>query len=119
MALSKNEKVEGYLNNLKKIEPLRIKTLLKIRKIFLDTFPQLGERIMYGGIVFFMDEDLISGIFVSKNHITIEFGRGYQMNDPDQLLEGKGKYRRHLKIKSREDVAGKRVAYFVKQAVDE
>jgi len=119
MALSKNEKVEGYLNNLKKIEPARVKTMIKIRKIFFDTFPQMSEKIMYGGIVFFLDDELISGIFVSKNHMTIEFGRGYQMDDPDQLLEGKGKYRRHLKIKSHGDIAGKRVPHFVKQAVDE
>ena len=39
------------------------------------------------------------------------------MKDPNKLLEGKGKYRRHLKIKCKEDIEHKDVAFFVKQAV--
>ena len=38
------------------------------------------------------------------------------MKDPKKLLEGTGKFRRHLKIKSFEDVSDKEVAFFVKQA---
>jgi hypothetical protein len=39
------------------------------------------------------------------------------MKDPYDRLEGKGKYRRHLKIKKREDITSKETAFFVKQAV--
>jgi hypothetical protein len=39
------------------------------------------------------------------------------MKDPYNRLEGKGKYRRHLKIIKREDVLSKETAVFVKQAV--
>lgn len=60
---------------------------------------------------------MISGVFAYENHITIEFSRGYLMKDPDAVLEGKGKYRRHLKIRIHEDIKNKDVAFFVKQAV--
>ena len=39
------------------------------------------------------------------------------MKDPNKLLEGSGKFRRHLKIKSKEDISNKDVDFFVKQAV--
>ncbi|MEO9885943.1 MAG: DUF1801 domain-containing protein [Balneola sp.] len=54
---------------------------------------------------------------MNKNHITLEFSKGFLMNDPDDVLEGSGKYRRHLKIKTYEDIENKDVTFFVKQAI--
>jgi hypothetical protein len=54
---------------------------------------------------------------VNKNHITIEFSKGFLMEDPDSNLEGKGKYRRHLKILNEEDILNKNVAFFIRQAM--
>lgn len=39
------------------------------------------------------------------------------MNDPNKFLEGSGKFRKHLKIKTEEDVWNKDVTFFVKQAI--
>ena len=39
------------------------------------------------------------------------------MNDPKKLLEGTGKFRRHLKIRSLSDIKDKKVEFFVKQIV--
>ncbi len=69
---------------------------------------------MYGGIMFSLDGDL-GGLFVRKNHISFEFTEGFLMNDPKGMLEGKGKYRRHLKIRTLADIANKDVEFFVKQ----
>ncbi|MDX9800282.1 MAG: DUF1801 domain-containing protein [Spirochaetia bacterium] len=52
-----------------------------------------------------------------KNHIFFEFINGYQFNDPQKILEGTGKFRRHLKIMSIADVEIKEVDFFVKQAL--
>jgi hypothetical protein len=76
----------------------------------------LDESMMYGGIMFSLDEDF-GGIFVRKNHISFEFGNGYTMKDPDKLLEGTGKFRRHLKIIAFSDIEDKKVEFFVRQAV--
>ena len=72
---------------------------------------------MYGGIIFSYNTKMISGIFVYKKHISLEFSLGFLMKDPDGLLEGKGKYRRHLKLYSLDDVTKKKIAYYVEQAV--
>ncbi len=118
MEISKNEKVNIFLSDLKMIDTDRFETVIEVRKIIFNTFPNISETIMYGGIIFFFDAEMFSGLFVNENHITLEFSRGYLMKDPDKRLEGKGKYRRHLKIRINEDIADKKVAVFVKQAIE-
>ena len=57
------------------------------------------------------------GLFVRKYHISFEFSNGIIMKDPNNFLEGIGKFRRHLKIRTKIDIENKDVAFFVKQAV--
>lgn len=90
--------------------------LQKLRDIVFSVYPDTTERMMYGGIMFSQKEDF-GGIFVSKKHISFEFGNGYSMQDPDKVLEGTGKFRRHLKITFLNDIENKNVVFFVKQAV--
>ncbi|MDX1700014.1 MAG: DUF1801 domain-containing protein, partial [Melioribacteraceae bacterium] len=74
------------------------------------------EKMMYGGIMFSLTEDY-AGIFARKNHVSFEFGNGFKMNDPNKVLEGGGKYRRYLKLRSLTDIKDKEVEFFVEQAV--
>ena len=94
-------------------------TMRKIREETENKNLQLietNERIMYGGIMFSFKSDF-GGLFVRKNHISFEFGFGVYMDDPYNVLEGSGKLRRHLKIRSLADIEDKKVDFFVKQAL--
>lgn len=117
MRKAQGEEVQSFLNGIKMVDGEKYKSLIEIREIVFETFPEAKEKFMYGGIVFFLNSELFSGIFVNKKHITIEFSNGHLMKDPYDRLEGKGKYRRHLKILKREDVLSKQTAFFIKQAV--
>lgn len=112
-----NKEVQTFLDATRAMSPVKYDSITEIREIFLEFHPATEEKIMYGGITFFLNNELFGGIFISKNHISIEFSNGYQMNDPNKHLEGKGKYRRHLKIRTREDVQTKVVSYYIKQAI--
>lgn len=114
---SKNNEVQNFLEEVNLIDPEKFTPLLELREIIFNIYPQVDERIMYGGIMFSLKSEDFSGLFVRKNHISIEFSNGYKMNDPKKFLEGSGKFRRHLKIKDYSDVKNKNVAYFVKQAL--
>jgi len=72
--------------------------------------------MMYGGIMFSLEDDF-GGLFVRKNHVSFEFGSGVTMDDPDNILEGIGKFRRHLKIRSLADIKDKKVEFFVEQSM--
>ncbi len=102
MASSKNEKVQNFLNDLKSVDIESFDTVTEMRQIIFDAFPESEEKIMYGGIVFFFKTEMFSGIFVYKNHVTLELSNGFLMKDPNGYLEGKGKYRRHIKIREKQ-----------------
>ena len=114
---SKDEKVQKFLDGLMLSDPEKYDSLLTMRKMVFDIHSHTEERMMYGGIMFSLNGEDYSGLFVRKNHISFEFGEGYKMEDPHSLLEGSGKFRRHLKIKSFTDIEHKEVAFFVKQAI--
>lgn len=74
----------------------------------------------YGGLVFEaqagVHRSIFCGIFEFTAHVGLEFNRGAQLGDPDGLLEGNGRYRKHIKLRSVEDIAARGVAGFVAQA---
>lgn len=82
--------------------------------------PSAGRRSMYGGSVFELEPDnhstMVCGHFVYKNHVSLEFSNGYQLSDPNGVLEGKGKYRRHIKLTRQADIDEKAVRSFLEQA---
>ncbi len=117
MKKSENEEVQKFLDEIQLIDAEKSDILIEIHEIIFSHFPKTDERIMYGGIVFFLNDEMFSGLFLNKKHITLEFSKGFLLEDPNRILEGKGKYRRHLKILTKEDILSKGVSFFVKQAV--
>lgn len=116
MKKSKNERVEKFLEDIMMFNDEQFNILQKLREIVFKVYPKTTERMMYGGIMFSLEDDF-GGVFVRKNHISFEFVSGFSMNDPDKLLEGTGKLRRHLKIKSLSDIDNKHVIFFVEQVI--
>lgn len=116
MQNSNNEKVETFLNDLLMFDSDKFELMQKLRNIVFSNYPDTNERMMYGGIMFSLKDDF-GGLFVRKNHISFEFGSGVFMDDPHKILEGTGKLRRHLKIRSLSDINDKTVDFFVKQAI--
>ncbi len=86
-------------------------------EMITDIAPDADSANRYGGLVFEAESGvhrtIFCGIFVFKAHVGLEFNRGAQLFDPDGSLEGKGLYRRHLKLRSVQDIAAKGVAGFV------
>ena len=116
MDKSKNEIVQKFLEDIMMIDPEKFEILTQLRQVVFSNYPKTNERMMYGGIMFSLEDDF-GGLFVRKQHISFEFSNGFTMNDPKKLLEGTGKFRRHLKIRSLADIEDKKVDFFVKQAV--
>ena len=113
MTLSVNNKVDTFLRDTQAVSAQTFDIIMAIRKLFLDADAELEEDIKYGGVIFNQSGTLIGGIFTYKNYLSIEFSEGATFDDPDKLLEGKGKFRRHLKINSLDDIIGKKVAHFI------
>lgn len=54
----------------------------------------------YGGTLFTLKpeekEGQFCGVFVYKEHVQLSFSRGSELADPQKLLSGSGKHRRHI-----------------------
>ncbi|MBB3205229.1 hypothetical protein FHS27_001029 [Rhodopirellula rubra] len=74
----------------------------------------------YGGTLYTLKPDEkegpFCGVFPYKAHVQLSFAKGNELDDPNGLLEGKGKFRRHLTYKSLDEVDAKVVKRFVKAA---
>lgn len=110
----KDEKIQKFLEETRLLGEEKFTIVQKLREIIFSNIGKAEERMMYGGILFSLKEDF-GGIFVYKKHVSLEFSNGFKMKDPKRLLEGKGKFRRHLKFETITDIKNKDVNYFVKQ----
>jgi len=111
-----NPRVDKFIQDLMFTDKDKGEILVSLRELLLKIAPNVREEIKYGGLVFLSDKRLFCGIFIRKNHISVEFDRGAEMQDPDNSLEGGGTNRRHLKIFQKEDIKNKKVEYYIKQS---
>lgn len=92
-----------------------------IKEIVDQLDPQVRYVAKYGGEVLALDPDddsqFVGGIFSYKDHVSLEFSEGASFDDPDGILEGKGKARRHLKFRSVADVEAQNAKAFLDQAL--
>ena len=116
MHISNNQRVNDFLTDIQLISAEQFDIIVLIREIFLTSNKNLVEDIKYGGLTFKHSGTLIGGIFAYPKHISIEFSNGVNFTDPNAILTGKGKLRRHIKIYSSHDIMQKNTAYFINQA---
>ena len=105
-------RINELLEDCEFLNPELAKIFCSLRKIVLKNCPKCEEKIMYGGIVFISNR-IFCGIFQRKKYVTVEFDRGNEMDNTQKLLEGNGKYRRHLKIYKKEDIEKKKAKHYI------
>jgi len=92
-----------------------------LKEIMDDLCHDVRYAPKYGGEIILPDPEddktFVGGIFAYKDHISLEFSKGALFDDPNGLLEGKGKLRRHFKFSSVEDVTSKQVRSYLAQAL--
>ncbi len=110
-----NSKVNNLLNDWQIVNPDLYEIASSVRMRILELTGTVSEEVKYGGILFAAPEPFC-GIFVYKQHVSVEFGHGSRMVDPHGLLEGKGKGRRHIKLYTLEDIENKHLADYLQLA---
>jgi hypothetical protein len=118
MEESWQQKVREFIQDIRSVNSEQAEILVMIETLFNEVSQELTEKIKYGGLVFFKHDTLIGGIFPYKNHISIEFSTGADFDDPSGLLEGKGKRRRHLKVRTYGDIDILNPVFFIEQAAN-
>ncbi|GAA4451589.1 DUF1801 domain-containing protein [Novipirellula rosea] len=86
--------------------------------LVMAAVPKATKVAKYGGTLYTLKPDekegQFCGVFPYKTHVQLSFAKGNELADPDGLLEGGGKFRRHLTYKSLDDVDAKVVKRFTR-----
>ena len=89
--------------------------------LVMAAVPKATKVPKYGGTLYTLKpeekEGQFCGVFPYKAHVQLSFAQGSSLDDPDGLLEGGGKFRRHMTYKSLDDVDAKFVKLFCKAAI--
>ena len=96
--MKKNINIENLLEEFEIVNPELSIIIRSLRKMILAIAPDYEEKVMYGGIIYSEPGRMFCGLFLRKKHVSVEFDLGHLLKDKNKLLEGSGKFRRHLKI---------------------
>jgi hypothetical protein len=95
--------------------PLLAATARRLRELALASGPDTTKEVKYGGVLFAGARGFC-GIFSYAAHITLEFGEGAALSDPQAALSGKGKGRRHLKFVNEDEANLLQAKHFIQLA---
>ncbi|MBY6001861.1 DUF1801 domain-containing protein (plasmid) [Nitratireductor aquimarinus] len=103
-------------------ESEKAKIVAQLKAVVATVEPEAAFVAKYGGTMVEsvpgQPKSQFCGIFAYKDHVSLEFTNGAQLADPEKVLEGGGKHRRHIKLASLADIVDKRCGHFLRQARD-
>ncbi len=102
-----DEEVKNYLEKL--TSPQKEMCMI-IRKIILDTFPDLKETFQ-NGVPWYESKFYIVGL---RDHVNIGFSVTGMTPDEMKLFEGNGKYMRHINIDTLEEINEQKIIRLLK-----
>ena len=111
-----DQKVEQLIHDLQLTHPDLHAIVQATRTLVRSVAPKASERVMYGGILFSAPEQFC-GVFAYSAHVTMEFGRGADLENTHGTLEGNGKFRRHIKLQTHADIESKHLKDYIAQAL--
>lgn len=109
-------KIERLLQDLQLTHPDLHAIVQAVRAIVRAVAPAASEKLMYGGILFSAPAQFC-GVFAYTAHVSMEFGQGAELEDTHRMLEGNGKFRRHIKLQDIADIASKHLKDYIAQAL--
>ena len=110
---SKAKTADAYEKELSRQERAVVRAL---RAFVRKQAPHLREEMKWGGIAF-MDSWIVCYAHALGTHVDFGFFKGVQLKDPTKILQGEGKYLRHIKVRTPDDIPEKELARLLKQAV--
>lgn len=112
---SKDPKITKHLNDMIMFQGDMFLIIIKLREMILGLDLNMNEKVMYGGIMFTLGDVKQCSIYASKKHVSIEFGKGYMLENKNDALEGVGHTRRHIKLFTIDDIENKDISFFLNQ----
>ena len=104
--------VQALLEDVRLLGEEQFLIVQAVRELLRQKIEPLSEEVKYGGILFASGVPFC-GVFAYKEHVSVEFSQGAKIKDAEGSLEGSGQGRRHIKLRSVDDLAAKKLAAYL------
>ena len=99
-------------------QPPKNRTLIRaLRKFVARAAPKLEESVKWGNGCWLKGKDPVCYVYSAPGYVQFGFFRGAQLADPRGLLEGKGAYVRHVKVRTPKDIDEAAFRALLRQAI--
>jgi hypothetical protein len=88
-----------------------------LRKFVKGVAPALDEAVKWGNGCWVGPNGPVAYVYSDTGYVQFGFFRGASLTDSRGLLEGKGRYVRHIKVRAPSDIDERAFAALLKQAV--
>jgi hypothetical protein len=75
-----------------------------LRKFVRDSEPGLSEAVKWGNGCWIGKSGPVAYVYSDTEYVQFGFFRGSSLKDPQGLLEGKGQYVRHIKVRKPSEI---------------
>jgi hypothetical protein len=98
-------------------QPPKNRTVIRaLRKFVASIAPELEEAVKWGNGCWVKGKAPVAYVYSDKDHVQFGFIRGSSLKDPKGLLQGKGEYVRHVKVRTPKDIDEKAFGALLRQA---
>ena len=111
--MSKAKTADALVKELK--PPVRT-IVQRLRTFVKGQAPELEEQIKWGGVCW-VGNGIVCYTHPHQKHVDFGFFQGVRLKDPKRVLEGNGKYLRHVKVHAPSDIREREFAALLKQAI--
>lgn len=85
-------------------QPRRNQSIIRVLRRFVKrAAPQLEESVKWGNGCWVKGKDPVAYVYSARDHVQFGFFRGAKLRDPEGLLQGEGKFVRHIKLSRQAD----------------
>jgi hypothetical protein len=97
--------------------PLQQAIIRRLRALVKRSAPRLLESVKWGNGCWVDGKAPIAYVYCAADHVQFGFMNGSALADPRGLLQGSGRFVRHVKLRRAADVAPRVLAALLRQAV--
>ena len=88
-----------------------------LRKFVEKAAPKLQESVKWGNGCWLLEKAPVAYVYSAPDHVQFGFFRGAALKDPKRLLNGKGQYVRHIKVRIPADIDQQAFGALLRQAL--
>ena len=107
---------ESFDEYLKDQSPKNQAIIRGLRRLVKRVEPGLGEAVKWGNGCWVGSNGPVAYVYSAPDYVQFGFFKGSSLNDPRRLLEGKGRYVRHTKVREPSGIDERSFATLLRQA---